>query len=963
MRNNLFTKILILSVYAIIFTSYLIAGTTGKISGKVLDKSSGEPLPGVNIIIKGTSYGTSTNLDGEYTILNIQPGKYDITFGFIGYTPLTITDVNVDIDRTTKLDAELQFSSIELSEVVIKAQKSPVVKDRTYSSVVINSESISNLPVTELSEVITLQPGVVKSGGALHFRGGREREVAYIIDGIPVTNSFSQSGGSNVDVENSMVSQLEVITGTFNAEYGAAQSGVVNIVTKDIAKTISGSASFYTGDYLSSESDVFLGIDKFNPVAEKDFQFSLNAPLITDVLGISFNGRYNSSQSLYSYERRFTSLDGWKIAAYDHWFRDYMSDETGSTQAINIPDSLKTGDLAVGPLAKYQELDFNVKLNYVPIPEIKLSYQIFGERESTNGRVDLSRMYAPDNLEESIDISLSHFITFKHIPSEKFFYNIGFSYQYNDGESFYRKDNKIAQFPGDDGIQPISISSDGFSLGTTDGFYTDADGKNYREQILVNGDFNWQVDNYNFIKGGFEFKKHKINTYSWGYVETKDWENKKWLGSDDLPGLDFAEYWSAMTEYWKNWEETFDTTKYRKVSESEYALWRDYTIEPYEIAGYIQDKVELGEIIINGGIRLDMFFPNEKVPINYKVEATKLGSTANQQEAKNVVSLSPRFGVSFPISESGVFHAAYGHFSQMPSFEKMYNEPLRVLTPIQLDGRTLGNANLEPEKTIQYELGLQQQIIPGLTIDVSAYYKDIRNLLGVEYITTVDNVRYLRYINRDYGNGKGITIGLRQYSSAFFNGTINYTYSTANGSSSNPEEVEIFQASTQIGGDPVEFVDRQIIPLVWDQTHTFNVVANFNFENNLNINVVGSVWTGQPYSPTFVEKYDILEVEYKNSDSKPLQWNVDLKASKQFVLGGLNYVVYLKIDNVFDHLNQVSVYSSTGRANQNSRLPEDLELELERISQAGLFTLPEIDNRPDWFSSPRKVQLGLEVHF
>ena len=139
LRNNLFTKILHLSVSAIIFTSYLIAGTTGKISGKVLDKSSGEPLPGVNIIIKGTSYGTSTNLEGEYTILNIQPGKYDITFGFIGYTPLTITDVNVDIDRTTKLDAELQFSSIELSEVVIKAQKSPVVKDRTYSSVVILS--------------------------------------------------------------------------------------------------------------------------------------------------------------------------------------------------------------------------------------------------------------------------------------------------------------------------------------------------------------------------------------------------------------------------------------------------------------------------------------------------------------------------------------------------------------------------------------------------------------------------------------------------------------------------------------------------------------------------------------------------------------------------------------------------------------------------------------------------------
>jgi phosphoglycerate-specific signal transduction histidine kinase len=81
------------------------------------------------------------------------------------------------------------------------------------------------------------------------------------------------------------------------------------------------------------------------------------------------------------------------------------------------------------------------------------------------------------------------------------------------------------------------------------------------------------------------------------------------------------------------------------------------------------------------------------------------------------------------------------------------------------------------------------------------------------------------------------------------------------------------------------------------------------------------------------------------------------------VLGELEYVVYLKIDNVFDHLNQIDVFSSTGKANQNSRLPEDLQLELERISQAGLFTLPEIDNRPSWYSSPRKIQLGFEVHF
>lgn len=944
-------------------TFEIFAGTTGKITGRVTDKQTGEGLPGVSVILKGTRLGASTNADGEFTIINIPPGTYDLNFSFIGYGSVTVTEVSVFVDRTTRTDAELESGSVTVAEVVIQAKKAPVEKDRTYSSVVINSDAIKNLPVTEVSEVLTLQPGVVKSGGTLHFRGGRGREVAYIIDGIPVTNAFSQGGGSNVDIENSMISQLEVITGTFNAEYGSAQSGVVNIVTKEIAEKLTGSLSLYSGDFLSNKESVFLGVKDFNPASEYDVQFSIGAPIIPQRVGISVNARYNKNESLYWYDKRFNSIDGWRIAAYEKWYREQRADELAATQAIKIPDYLMTGDRSRGPLATYEEVAFNTKLSFVPLQELKLSYQLFGSFETQKGSASLSRMYAPDNMGEGFSTAFSHFVTLKHVPSEKFFYNIGFSFQTNDGESYYRKDNRVALYPGDEGIQPISFSSDGFSLGTTDGFYSDAEGKNFREQLLINGDINWQIDNHNYLKAGFEYKKHRINTYSWGYVETKDWENKKWLEFDVDPNLTYENYWSQMVDYWKNWESTFGTTKYRKVDVSEYALWRDYTIEPSEFSGYIQDKVEFGEIIINGGIRLDMFFPNENVPINYRTEATALGSLSNQKAANNTYAVSPRLGVSFPISDAGVFHAAYGHFTQMPSFEKMFNEPLYVLTAIQLDGRTLGNANLDPEKTIQYELGLQQQIVPGLSIDVSAYYKDIRNLLGVEYLTTVDNVRYLRYINRDYGNGKGITIGLRAFGGNFLSGTLNYTYSTANGSSSSPEEVEVFQASTQIGGDPVEFVDRQIIALAWDQTHTLNTVINMAFPYDINVNFIGSIWSGQPYSPSFVEKYDILEVEYKNADSKPLQWNVDLKASKSFSFGPLDYTVYLKVDNLFDNLNQTDVFSSTGRSDQNARLPENLQLELDRLAQAGLFNLSEIDNRPSWYSSPRKVQLGLEVKF
>ncbi|HEX3074366.1 MAG TPA: TonB-dependent receptor, partial [Ignavibacteriales bacterium] len=345
------------------------------------------------------------------------------------------------------------------------------------------------------------------------------------------------------------------------------------------------------------------------------------------------------------------------------------------------------------------------------------------------------------------------------------------------------------------------------------------------------------------------------------------------------------------------------------------------------------------------------------------VESYNLGAWSNLKEADKQIQLSPRLGVSFPISPTGVFHAAYGHFFQMPSFEKMYNQPLRTLTSLQLEGMLLGNAELKPEKTIAYEIGLQQGITEDIAVDVTAYYKDIRNLLGIEKVTTVDAVGYTRFINRDYGNSRGITVGLHKDGDGFITGAINYTYSDSRGSSSDPEALQLIQASTSIGGETVQFVNRQILPLDWDQRHTLNIILNFSEKSNWNLGIVGYLRSGNPYSPTFIERYDISEIEYKNEASKPFSWNVDLIAKKFFTLGGLNTAVFFKVDNLFDNLNENSVYSSTGRAGQNARLPQEEQLEIERLLQENNFTLGEIDNNPDWYSSPRKIEFGIEVLF
>ena len=220
-----------LAVYVFSFLKLLHAGTTGKISGTVVDEND-EPLVGCNIIIKGTSYGAATNLAGEYFILNVPPGIYEISASMIGYGTVTIKGTQVIVDLTAKTDFSLNPETIEGEEIVVVAEKPTVRLDQTSMSAVVSSEDIENLPVTDVGDIIELQAGIVRDpNGGFHVRGGRSSEVSFWVDGVATTDSYD--GSSGLEIENAGIQEVQVISGTFNAEYGQAMSGIVNVVTKD----------------------------------------------------------------------------------------------------------------------------------------------------------------------------------------------------------------------------------------------------------------------------------------------------------------------------------------------------------------------------------------------------------------------------------------------------------------------------------------------------------------------------------------------------------------------------------------------------------------------------------------------------------------------------------------------------------------------------------------------------------
>jgi len=261
------------SLRNLIFFVYILhpifSGTTGKVTGLVTKKDSGAPLIGCNIMVMDSDLGTASNQDGEYYILNIPPGIYSVKFSMIGYETLILENVKISVDKTTKLKAALGTEIIEGSEVIVTAERKLIQFDVTQSEARITAEEIDLMPVTEVRDVLRLQGGITQdAGGRLHMRGGRSSEISYMVDGVPMTDSYD--GGISVQIENDNLQELQVISGTFNAEYGRALTGIINMITKDGGNTLKGSVNLYSGDHYTTDA-IFQNLNSFNSIFTQTF--------------------------------------------------------------------------------------------------------------------------------------------------------------------------------------------------------------------------------------------------------------------------------------------------------------------------------------------------------------------------------------------------------------------------------------------------------------------------------------------------------------------------------------------------------------------------------------------------------------------------------------------------------------------------------------------------------------------
>lgn len=906
----------ILSLSAFLFTSlfflniHLFAGITGKIAGKVTEAGTGEPLIGINIIIQGTTFGAATNVDGTYIINNIEPGVYTLIFSGIGFQKKMITNVKVSSDFTTRIDVELQTEDINLETIVVEAVRPLVRKDLTSSQTSIDESQIKSLPVEGITQILSLQAGITRgSGGELHIRGGRSTEIAYNVNDVSAVNPYDF--GRTVQISTNAIQELSVVSGTFNAEYGNALSGIVNSVTKEGGAKYSGTLTYYTGDYMSSAKETFFNIDDINPVNNQVFEGTFGGPIPLTDYKVSFflSGRYN-------YDK------GYLYGIRQHTIFDSLSRDPLRAGELNIA---QTGDNSIVSMNPSKDLNATAKFTYKPIPTIKFNYDLIYSNSDYQTYTH-NYKYNPDANYQRKQWGLINSLEYRHAVSNTTFFSLKGSYSVYDFKRYL--------FP----LLDASGNEVSFNPGMDLGLYH-ADPR-YQPQDKSNS-----YSSYTFVSGGTQPE----HFYQRSYTSEIKFDITSQLTNQHEVKFGLKSKWDTMDFVF--FEVLRDRNNYltplipNPVNQK--GSIDIYSRSPRQLSTYLQDKMEFESMILNAGVRVDYFIANAV----YAPDPFK--PTQDLTDAKGKLTISPRLGVSFPITDKGIIHFSYGHFYQLPPYRYLYTNP--EFEDIANEP-VYGNANLNPERTVTYELGLQQQMTESVAFNITGFYKDVRDLLAIQQIRISSNSIYQKYVNKDYGNIKGITFSLtkRKLPAELFSASLDYTFQVAEG---NETGADAFFIDLQSGRQS----EKIPVPLGWDQTHTLNGVITFGGDRDWNATITASISSGLPYSPRLYEQQIYLR---SNSERKPFYANVDLLFNKSFTITGrTSLTLFLKVFNLLDTQNERFVYDDTGRAGYSLEATQGGPQATNLISQKypGIKSANEYFNRPNYYSAPREVRVGLTL--
>ncbi|MCC6653191.1 MAG: TonB-dependent receptor [Candidatus Eisenbacteria bacterium] len=868
------------ALLAVVCVGASFAGTTGKLTGKVTGPRK-EPLPGVTVRIVGAPLGGITDEAGRFMIINIPSGKFEVKAGLIGYGPVAVQNVDIAADNTTRLDIEMRESAVEMKETVVSARRPVVEVHRTSNIATVNREQLQALPVQELQDIVNLQAGVVDG----HFRGGRTGEVQYQVDGVSVNNSYDNK--STLRLDRSLLEEVQVISGTFDAEYGQAMSGVVNAVLKRGTEQFHWDAEVFSGGPLYPGSDARIRDFELRPASQQNYQVTMHGPTKLPKTTYLLSARHYVNDEWVFGERRFMPGDSSDVATLT--FRP-------------------SGDGATVPLGYTHEWSGITKLSNRSLANLEVSYQAI--LNVTDARaLKWGYRLNPEGASKQRTISLVQGMDVTHTLSTSRFYTLSARQNYFNYRDFAFED---VWDPRYDAYGP-TLSSGEYENGA---IVEGVDFTRFRQKTngaVLKGSYVDQLSKERQLKVGAEFQAPHVSFGVPGYLR---------YGADTAFGG--AQQLMRVTDY-----------------SAEFPGVQEY--RPFLGAAFAQEELEWNDLTVRAGLRFEYFDARSSLPSDLANPANSISGVPQSKDVdtKPKYSVAPRVGISYPIGQNAALFFAYGHFYQFPGlgqiFEHADYDELKDLQAGETSP-TMGNPDIRPERTVQYQFGYKHAINEFLGVDVTAFFKDVRDLLGTEFIETYNGAQYSRLTNVDFGNVIGFTVSLTKRAKGPFSSTVDYTWQSAQGNSSDPRET----AARAAGGEDPR---PRSVPFNWDQRHTLNLTMTLAQPQKYNVSAAIKIASGMPYTPEIETGFGGgLEA---NSGRKPMGMVVDLRAQRSVRLFGLGSSVFARVFNLMDTRSFNGFVFANSGSPYYSRFP---------VRDAG--TLAD----PTRFYGPRRLEFGLSLN-
>jgi len=788
-----------LGFFILWIASLSFSGTTGKITGRVTDASTQEPLPGVNITVEGTTLGAVSDLEGEYVVLQVPPGTYTLRIRLMGYAEHRVQSVRVAIDLTTRTDVQIAATTLAAEDVVVVAERPIVAKDVSNSQMNIEAQVVESMPIRTVKEALSLQAGIERNADGIVVRGGNANQTAFMMDGFSLNDERS-----NVPYMISglaAIKEIQVQTGGFNAEYGNLRSGLVNAVTRE------GEAQRYSASLNFN----------YRPARPKNFGPSLydynsyfNRPYLDDA--VCWTGTNNGAWDTYT-QQQYQSFGGWNAIA-DATMRDKNPNNDltpEGAQRLFQWQHRRQGDITKPDYVVDVGFGGPFPLLSKPLGNLRFFASHFRQREMFI--YPLSRDSFSENqtqLKINADLTSHTRLTVTGLYGEQ--YSASPQSEWNwkvppTGRNVLREPADVADLltastgaallympdyisPSDifrymAGLQVVHV----LSPKTFIEFFAQTNSSRYhtfQSTLRDTSRIYEPVAGYRVDEAPFGY---------WGYGSTGidgrtslgGWMNldrDQSVNSTTRVRLDATSQVDLRNQVKVGIDYVYNDynikTSFVNPSMTTWNLKSFYRVFPYRLGVYLQDKLEFNGFIANLGIRFDHsnsnadYFQLSEYDKSYKAGyGNTIEVTAPKIKSSAFSYWSPRLGISHPISDNSKLYFNYGHFRSEAA--SMYRFQLQR----EYNGLVtyVGNPNMTLEKTVAYELGYSQNLMNTFLLNLAAYYKDITNQPGwVRYYNVNNTVQYAKAENNNYQDIRGFEVTLTKRSGAWWSGFINYTY-------------------------------------------------------------------------------------------------------------------------------------------------------------------------------------------